>query len=296
MTVFTPAYQREATMPRLYESLLRNKEVCGGDLFEWVIVNDGSTDGTEELVRRWCDEDRLPIRYFYQENRGKHIATNFAVSVSESEVFLTMDSDDVMLPDAVVSFYQEWQTIPDKENYKGVVLRCIDDLTGEITGRPLPVSPLDVYTPDLRFKYHISGENFGFTRTDLMRAFPFPELTSDTRFCPENIVWFEIGKKYLERVVDRPGRIYFHDTDNALTAKSHNRASANYYWWLYGVNNLLKYFIYDPKQIMAFLVGISRDGLIIGKKPHQILNDVRGWYRKCLVLLLMPAGWILSVR
>ena len=77
-TVFTPTFNRAYTLPRVYESL-KSQTFKN---FEWLIVDDGSSDGTADLVKMWQNEGALTIRYFYQINRGKHIAINRGVSES----------------------------------------------------------------------------------------------------------------------------------------------------------------------------------------------------------------------
>ena len=259
-------------------------------------MNDGSTDRTEEMVRQWCEEDKLPIRYYYQENQGKHVATNFIVAHCDSEMYMGLDSDDALLPNALETFYEEWESIPDKENYKGVSGRCVDPETGKVIGPALPKKRLDTTPQDLRLKYRHKGEMGGFNRTAVMREFPFVLPDKKARFCPENIVWYEMGKKYKERDVDIPVRLYYHDTTNAITHKSSNRSYANYYLWKYGVNNLLGYIWYSPVEVMKNVVGMSMDGFKTGRSLGDIIKDADSLIGKTLVLLLMPAGWILSKR
>lgn len=308
MTVFTPSYQRAKTLKRTYESLLglqlpRDKN--GNEVkFEWLIVDDGSTDGTDSLVRRWCGEDRLPIRYYYQENQGKHVATNLAVDICRSEMFLILDSDDTLLPWAMEVFYHEWQRIDDKEAFKGVSGRCLNPDTNCVIGSgfPPPSGPdkiryyIDADTRDMRFKYHIKGEMCGFVRTDIMRAYPFPTPDRRMRFCPENVVWYEMAKKYKERIVNIPVRVYFKDTGNAIMGKSMNRSVANYYGWKYGVNNLLPYIFYSPKGVLKYFIGLSMDGFRTNRSVTQILHDADSTVRRLLVALFMPLGYLLSKR
>lgn len=298
MTIFTPTYQRRRTMSRAYASLLNlrlPKDKDGKEvMFEWLIVNDGSTDGTEELVKQWIEENKLPIKYFYQKNQGKHVAENFAISHCQSKMILTLDSDDVLLPNALEIFYSEWQKIEDKENFKGVTGRSIDPESGKKNGSDLPRSPFDVNTMDMRLKYHIKGEMCGFNRVDIMRTHPFPTPDPRMRFCPENIVYYEIAKRYKERLVDIPVREYYKDTENAITGKNTNRAISNYYGWKYGVNNLLRYIFYSPKEVLKQFVGISKDGFRIGRSVMEILKDVNTFMGKILVLALIPIGFLLS--
>lgn len=181
MTFFTPTYQRGNTINRVYNSLI-NMDVPRGGEFEWIVVNDGSTDDTERKIKLWCEEDKIPIRYYYQANQGKHVAENFAVAHSDSFAFMCCDSDDVFLPSMLKVFYEEWMKIPDKENYKGITCRTLDPCTDITNGDKLPQSPFDTTPMDLRFKYKIKGEMCGFTRLDLMKKYPFPTPDARMRF------------------------------------------------------------------------------------------------------------------
>lgn len=297
MTICTPTYQRAKALNRVYDSLLNLKNPYDkGKIiqFEWLIVDDGSKDGTKDIVKKWCNEDKIPIRYYYQENQGKHVAVNFAVQHSNSEVFLTLDSDDTLLENALLVFYEEWGKIENKQNYKGLTCRCIDPETKKILGDPLPRNPFDVSTLDLRYKYKIKGEMCGFNRTDLMKLYPFPTPDPRMRFCPESIVWFEMAKKYKERLVDIPVREYYRDTNNAITGHSFNRSISNYYGWIYCVNNVLSYLPIAPKDVIKPCIGASMDGLKIGKGVAGILKDIKSIWGRLLVLTFMPIGYFLS--
>lgn len=97
LTIFTPAYNRAHTIGRTYESLCR--QTCKD--FEWLIVDDGSSDNTRALVEGWIKENRIPIRYIYQQNQGMHGAHNTAYRNIETELNTCIDSDDYMPDDAV---------------------------------------------------------------------------------------------------------------------------------------------------------------------------------------------------
>ena len=104
LTVFTPAYNRASTIGRTYESLLR--QTCKD--FEWLVVDDGSTDNTRELVEGWASEGKIPIHYVYQKNQGMHGAHNTAYENIETELNVCLDSDDYMPDDAVEIIVSLW--------------------------------------------------------------------------------------------------------------------------------------------------------------------------------------------
>lgn len=156
VTIFTPTFNRKSTIPRTYESLKQLK--CNNSSnFEWIIVDDGSNDNTEKLGELWCKENIIPIRYFKQKNQGKHIAMNFAIQNARGEFWLTIDSDDTILPDALDLYINTWNAIKNKELYCGVSARCIDE-SGNLVGSKLPYEPMDTTFTDLRFKYNIKGD------------------------------------------------------------------------------------------------------------------------------------------
>lgn len=300
VTIFTPTYNRKDTIERTYTSikqlnlLLPDRTLVS---LEWIIVDDGSTDDTKLLVKQWCEDNELAIRYYYQENQGKHVAMNFAAQQARGKFWLTIDSDDTILPDALVKYWKVWNSIPvdQRDGFCGVSARCIDS-DGNIVGDKLPTSPMDVSFTELRMKYRIEGEMLEMYRVDVLRQYPFPEYDPRMRFCPEAIAWFEMAKKYKLRVVDEPVRTYYYDASTSIMReKSVKRSAANYYLWLYFVNNLSQYIFSNPMKIVKAYVGVSMDGFVSGRKMFGILKDILGW-RKIPALLAMPLGWIFSKR
>ncbi|MFP3904714.1 MAG: glycosyltransferase family A protein, partial [Armatimonadota bacterium] len=165
-TVFTPTYNRAHTLPKLFSSL---QEQTFED-FEWVIVDDGSTDNTEDVVQQWQDDSDFPIRYFRQENSGKPAATNRGVRQAAGELFLDIDSDDHLLPEALEILFEHWQKIPDqdKSHFAGVGGLCAYE-SGEIVGTPYPESPLDSEPVEIYYQLGVKGDKKWFVRTDLRR-------------------------------------------------------------------------------------------------------------------------------
>ena len=116
ITVFTPVYNRADTLPRLYESLKRQTDQS----FVWIIVNDGSTDESEKLVKTWVTEHKLDIKYFYQENAGKPTAHNQGVKETETELFVCVDSDDYLKDDGIEKILMHWEKYK-KKNSIGII-------------------------------------------------------------------------------------------------------------------------------------------------------------------------------
>ena len=104
LTVFTPTYNRAFCLGNCYESL--KKQTCNE--FKWLIIDDGSSDGTEQLAHSWIEEGIVDIHYVYQENQGMHGAHNTAYQLIDSELNVCIDSDDYMPVDAVEKIITFW--------------------------------------------------------------------------------------------------------------------------------------------------------------------------------------------
>ncbi len=193
LTIFTPTYNRAYCIGRLYESLCR--QTCRD--FEWLIVDDGSTDDTESLVNTWLAEGRITIRYIKQLNGGKHRAINRGVKDAKGELFFIVDSDDWLIPDAISRIMFHFNSISENNEFVGVCgLKATPD--GKRVGGECNFGILDCSSLDFRCHYNIKGDMAEVVRTAVLRLFPFPEYENE-RFCPEALVWNRIALKYKFR-------------------------------------------------------------------------------------------------
>lgn len=199
ITVFTPTYNRGHLLPRLYESLCRQTFRD----FEWVVVDDGSVDNTKGIVNKFLVDsvEFLGIRYFYQENGGKHRAINRGVKEAKGELFFIADSDDWLPEDALEQVAKQYEAIKDDKSFAGV---CGLDgkENGEVIGSGLPQEVMDVNSIDIRMHYHVTGDMKEVFRTDVLREIPFPDIPGE-RFVPEMLVWNRIARKYKLRYFNR---------------------------------------------------------------------------------------------
>ncbi|MBW1995988.1 MAG: glycosyltransferase family 2 protein [Deltaproteobacteria bacterium] len=214
-TVFTPTYNRKHTLHRVYESLVR--QTCTD--FEWLVVDDGSIDGTRQLVDFWKHQAPFPIRYYYQQNGGKHRAFNKAVLKAKGYLFLCLDSDDACLPQTLEKFKTHWKAISEekREEFSGIIVHCLDSC-GKLIGNRFPRDCMDLRPAEMNAKFHIRGEKWGLYRTDVLRRYPYPEFEGE-RFIPEGVVWNRIGNDYQIRYVNEALRIYY-KSSRGLDARS----------------------------------------------------------------------------
>ena len=134
LTVFTPAYNRAETLKRTYESL------CEQDCkeFIWLIVDDGSTDDTQELVQNWIKKNNgFEIKYIYKENGGMHTAHNVAYENITTELNVCIDSDDRLAAGAVTKIKNKWNKVKNK-GYAGIIGLDADLNTGRVIGKGFP--------------------------------------------------------------------------------------------------------------------------------------------------------------
>jgi glycosyltransferase involved in cell wall biosynthesis len=182
-TVLTPTYNRAHLLGHLYASL------CAQTFrdFEWLIVDDGSTDNTRELVAQWQPE--FPVRYVWKRNGGKHTAVNLGVRLAAGEFILITDSDDRWLPHALERFDYHWKQIPDPHRFAFVVASCRKE-DGRILGRPVPGEYVDVAGLAQAFQF-FDSDRCAICRTDVLRQFMYPEFPGET-FILESVVWHRI--------------------------------------------------------------------------------------------------------
>lgn len=166
LTIFTPAYNRAHTLPRTFESLCHqdNKD------FIWLIVDDGSSDNTYELVHQWQQLDTgFEIRYVHKENGGMHTAHNTAYELIDTELNMCIDSDDCLAEGAVAAIYEKWSQVRDL-NYAGII--GLDaDLSGNLIGKGFPDN-LEATTLSGYYAAGGNGDKKLVYRTDIIKRYP----------------------------------------------------------------------------------------------------------------------------
>lgn len=190
LTIFTPTYNRAETLPRLYESLLRQKDKGA---FEWVVVDDGSADDTKRIVEGWTEEGKISIRYFYQENAGKMQAWNLGVSKARGDFFMCLDSDDYLTDDSVeiiTNFCEkqtDWEGLCGINGYKG------QSDTVPIFEKYFPKVKAD--TLEGLFEKGFAVDTALVFLTEILRQYPFPRIEGE-KFITEGYIYDKIEKNY----------------------------------------------------------------------------------------------------
>jgi glycosyltransferase involved in cell wall biosynthesis len=293
-TIFTPTYNRAHTLHRCFESL--SAQTLHD--FEWIVVDDGSTDATGQLVEGWIKSAKFPIRYLRQDHGGKHIAHNLAVSEARGYFFACLDSDDGLTQNCLQRLAYHWETIPETERefFSGVDGLC-SDVGGKIVGMRFPLDVLDTDLREMKYVYRLYGEKWGMGRTDIMRRYLFPEIARG-EYLPEGIVWLDIAKKFRSRAVNEVVRIYYvDDTQAGVTADkkrdlgAHATGRWHFYIWL--LNNDLEYFFSYP---LPFLKAAVMLPIVARMSRHAIwrtLTSLRSAESKMLLLACLPLSLLI---
>lgn len=189
ITVFTPTYNRAHIIGNLYQSLQRQ----GFTDFEWLVIDDGSSDKTQELFDNWVAEKNVfPIRYYKQPNGGKCRAINRGLDLAEGELFFTVDSDDFLTDDALEKVNKWFENLTPDEKIKGVVANrgySPSQTTNYLFSETyLDNSLLDIYSCEQEGKKVFDGERAFIFYTDFHRKYKYPEFGGEN-FMTEAVVW-----------------------------------------------------------------------------------------------------------
>lgn len=189
ITVLTPTYNRVNTLPKLYESLCVQTNLD----FQWLIIDDGSVDSTEEYIKS-LPKTKFVIDYYKKENGGKHTALNASHPYIKGELVVIVDSDDYLLSDAVETISEEWKEYRDQEFICGMSFS-----KGTEDGKRMTAeAKMDIYIDDhisYRVNQYIGGDRCEVVRADLFKKYPLPVFEGE-RFISEDMLWNTLGMKY----------------------------------------------------------------------------------------------------
>ena len=289
MTVLTPTFNRRALLARLHDDL--RAQTCTD--FEWVVVDDGSTDGTGDDVRVWAAQPGVSIRYIQQPNSGKHVALNRGVAEARGTYVLIIDSDDRCPAHAVDAFLRVWNSIPAHERAQFATVGALcQSPDGRLLGSAYPADVVDVTTMEEHLRVRGSGERCGMTRTAVLRETPFPVFPGE-RFLAEGVVWNRISARYRSRYVNEVLQTKDFQrgglTDSIRRVRIENPVGA---MTLYRESaDLPVGFAHTVRSLINYV----RFGLHAGRAPLQLTRDTaRPWL--CVAALLPGAAAYLVDR
>lgn len=196
ITILTPTYNRAKLLKPLYDSLCNQTSFD----FEWLIVDDGSTDDTSEVVKTF-KTDKFPIFYYYKKNGGKHTAMNFSHPYINGDLLFLVDSDDVLTNDAIETIINDWIRFGKDKNI-GVLSYTIKHKNGELISQGNVGGYYIDNDIDYRVNKNVEGDRCEIVRSDIFKSIPMPTFEGE-RFMGEGWLWKKIALKYNTVYIDK---------------------------------------------------------------------------------------------
>ncbi len=291
-TIFIPTFNRAHVLPRTLESVARQTYRN----FETLIIDDGSTDGTDDLVRSLKRDFDFPIVYHWQPNQGHLAAHNHALTLARGEFFIRLDSNDSLLPEALEKIKEHWDLIPEekKNRFAGIVGLCLED-DETLTGTPFPKDILDSDYLQVAGTGNISGEKREATRTSVLRKFPYPMIEGERHIRPTMIFW-RMALEYKMRFVNVPLMINRHDPDGITKHRFEFRMKNPKGLRLVFLEQITLFSSYlGPRKLLRSHIRFIRYSLHSGVGFIRQFGEVKHHF---VWLLALPAGtfkWMLYV-
>ena len=231
-TIFTPVYNGEHVFHRVVEAL----EKSTYRNFEWIIINDGSTDHSHEIIEKEIKKYDWDIKYInHKHNRGKHIIWNEAVLMAKGDIWLPIDCDDAFVPYALQFYNEKWNLFENDPEVYGVDTLCFFSTSKNIVGTPYPFEVKKTTFLELAHKYHVKGEKWGIVRLSYLKKVLFPELPG--HFFTGPILWNTLGMKYKVVTYNEKLREYYVEPNSICHSRTINRDTVDmflyYHKWLF---------------------------------------------------------------
>jgi glycosyltransferase involved in cell wall biosynthesis len=186
ITILTPTYNRSHYLLKLYQSLKQQTSLD----FLWLIIDDGSSDSTKEIIKQIQQNSTFDIQYIFQENGGKHLAINSAMGHIQSELVFIVDSDDLLVEDAITTILSDWSSYKDESIIGFSYLR--GDLSGNIIGDSFYKDFEKTSHEKCRFIEKVKGDKAEVWKTSALQSTPFPEYPNE-RFISEQFVYLTLS-------------------------------------------------------------------------------------------------------
>lgn len=292
LTVFTATYNRAHTLGKVFETLMSQTFRD----FEWLIIDDGSSDGTAELVKQFEKDADFKIRYYWKENGGVHTARNYSYPLIKTQYTISMDSDDQFTDDALQKVHDIWESLSgkEKERYWQVSGRCKDSVTGKMIGKPYPdyINKLHGRKQNIA-RHKCQGEKSCCRRTDVLVKYPFPEF-KDVKDITGDYIWEQIDERYDTYCTNEVFRIYENDSPDSMgQGRGHSSTYRRTQWYfsVLMVNKMFSHFFFDYRVPIA-LVNLPRLTWLSGTSYRELMQTITNPLKKILVLAVTPISYI----
>lgn len=286
LCVFTPTYNRATILGDCYQCLLKQSSKD----FQWMIIDDGSVDNTESIVRKWIEENLIDIQYIKKENQGKIRAIEDSLRICENPLWLCLDSDDTLFPNAIETILSKYDLLFSDAKCCGLYgVRYTFDGTpmqGRKYTKKISELPEKIQFMEGRYKYRIPPEYCLVYKTDIIRKYKYPHFGGE-KFIPESSVYC---------LMDNDGYYYYSIKKPLMTCEYRDDGLSNNYY-----RNVSKYprgYTYTQGVITdncTYLYGVIRGaicyqaGRILGGNSYNYKKQ----NRRIIAAIMKPMGYLL---
>lgn len=229
-TIFTPLHNGAKTIHRVFDSLVASTY----HNFEWIIVNDGSTDNSLEVISALIKSVDWDITLIdWQTNKGKHIAWNEAAKKAKGEIFINIDCDDAFEPDSLSFFNEKWNEHFENNAVSGIDVLCVDADTGEVCGTEYPYNGIISNYGDFYSIHKIRGDKWNTFRTEYVKLYPFPKIKA--HYYTECYLHYSLAENYSTVGYNAKLHKYYRENNSITHVRTTNRDNlymiAHYQRW-----------------------------------------------------------------
>ncbi|MBU2921209.1 glycosyltransferase family 2 protein [Winogradskyella psychrotolerans] len=289
-TVFTPVYNCENSIKKVHDSLLKQTFKD----FEWLVINDASSDESHEVISKIVETSPLNINYVNNiENKHKMSCFIQSIKLAKGEFLLTFDGDDECYPNALEFFNNEYEEIPDELKPKvAAVTALCEDQYGARVGDLFPEDPFYCNTFEARIAGKIIGEKWGFTKTDVLRSIIVNPRMLNYGFVPESMIWDPVASNgFLTKCVNKILRIYHVGVEGSIMNTPMTARSAfgtvlkglAVFDWFFD-----KYFFKSPIFFLKTIYITIRSTLYLEYPLKDYIKSIDSYFIKSIFILLWP--------
>jgi glycosyltransferase involved in cell wall biosynthesis len=292
-TVFTPTYNRAYTLKRVFDSLM--SQTINHRYFEWILINDGSTDNTDELVQEFLKKSDFDIKYIKQENKGKNYCHNKAIKLAKGELFLILDSDDAIVSDCMEIFLNYWEKIDNtlKNRIYGISCLCKNGYTNELIGYKVEEGLIrDAFKWKHKNKIYFDG--WAALNIKIFKKYLFPEIEA-IKFIPESYLWDKVSKnREIYSTNEVLKIVYYQDTGftkNIINSyKKHSKGRFLYHKMV--INDLFWDLLkVNPIRLVKDFIQYGRMGFHNAYDIKKMIKGINKFYKKIIFIFLIPVSY-----
>ena len=296
ITIITPTYNRAKTLPKVFESLLNQSFKD----FLWIILDDGSTDNTHEVVQNFqLLNPFFEIIYKKDKNRHKFLTVLEGVKMVKTPYFMVIDSDDIYPENSLEILISEVEKIDNQDSYISVMGLSADE-NGHIVGDQYPKNGFDGSILEMRYKYKVRGDKFGiFITQTYQREIAGKDYSQyeGKGYIPQSVIFNDYDAKGVKtRFINKVVRFYLKDEDDTASVSNTRWSGKNLFGLAEGHLSFLnaygnQLFSY-PKALIRNVIGYQIYALKSGRKTSTILTEIKNPLIKILGFFALPFSFI----